>query len=54
MKYRVLKAYSIDELQTLVKIYLGKGWGLQGGVCVFQSCKSPSIIFYQAMTKTAS
>ena len=49
MKYDVCYAFSIDELLRLVKIYIGKGFKPQGGVCHVESRGLMS--FSQAVVK---
>ena len=49
MKYYVCYAFSIDELLRLVKIYIGKGFKPQGGVCHVES--NGLMSFSQAVVK---
>lgn len=48
MKYIVIKAKSLDELEKYVNNHLAQGFIPQGGIC---ESGNDSLLFFQAMIK---
>ena len=51
MKYKILRADSINELEANVIVYLPNGWKLEGGVSSIKLPEGNGSHLIQAMTK---
>lgn len=54
MYYKIVKAFTIEELEKLVNDLLEDDWELQGGVCVRFTYYAHNDAFYQALIKQES